>query len=48
VKYHWELEVFARLTDAKGLRYKLAREGRQKVFELSKAFPKEEMYSLTD
>jgi len=37
VKYHWELEV-----------YQLAREGRQTVFKLSKAFPKEEMYSLTD
>ena len=37
VKYHWELEV-----------YQLAREGRQRVFKLSKAFPKEEMYSLTD
>ena len=37
VKYHWELEV-----------YQLAREGRQRVFELSREFPKEEMYSLTD
>jgi len=33
----WELEV-----------YQLAREGRQRVFKLSKTFPKEEMYSLTD
>ena len=37
VKYHWELEV-----------YQLAREGRQRIFKLSKEFPKEEMYSLTD
>jgi four helix bundle protein len=37
VKYHWELEV-----------YQLAREGRQRIFELSKELPKEEMYSLTD
>jgi four helix bundle protein len=37
VKYHWELEV-----------YQLAREGRQRIFQLSKQFPKEEMYSLTD
>ena len=37
VKYHWELDV-----------YQLAREGRQRVFKLSKTFPKEEMYSLTD
>jgi four helix bundle protein len=37
VKYHWELEV-----------YQLAREGRQRVFELSREFPKEEMYSLID
>ncbi len=37
VKYHWELEV-----------YQLAREGRQRVFKLSKTFPKEEIYSLTD
>ena len=34
---YWELDV-----------YKLAREGRQRIFELSCRFPKEEMYSLTD
>jgi len=28
VKYHWELEV-----------YQLAREGRQRIFKLSKGFP---------
>ena len=37
VRNYWELDV-----------YGLAREGRQQIFELSKAFPKEEMYSLTD
>jgi four helix bundle protein len=37
VQYHWELEV-----------YQLAREGRKRIFELSRTFPKEEMYSLTD
>ena len=34
---YWELDV-----------YKLAREGRQRIFKLSRYFPKEEMYSLTD
>ena len=37
IQYHWELDV-----------YKLAREGRKRIFELSKGFPKEELYSLTD
>ena len=37
VKNYWELDV-----------YKHAKEGRQRVFELSRGFPKEEMYSLTD
>lgn len=37
VQYHWELEV-----------YELGKEGRQRIFELSRGFPKEEMYSLTD
>jgi four helix bundle protein len=34
---YWELDV-----------YNLAKEGRQRVFELSRGFPKGEMYSLTD
>jgi four helix bundle protein len=37
IKYHWELDV-----------YKLSVEAGMKVFELTKRFPKEEMYSLTD
>lgn len=37
IRYHWELDV-----------YKLAQEGRRRIFELSKSFPKEEIYSLTD
>ncbi len=37
VQYHWELEV-----------YQLARDGRKQIFDLSRRFPKEEMYSLTD
>ena len=37
VVIYWELDV-----------YKLAREGRQRIFRLSCRFPKEEMYSLTD
>ncbi len=37
VANYWELDV-----------YKLAREGRQRIFNLSRCFPKEEMYSLTD
>ena len=34
---YWELDV-----------YKLAREGRHRIFRLSQNFPKEETYSLTD
>lgn len=37
IRYHWELEV-----------YKLSVEAAMKVFELSKNYPKEETYSLTD
>jgi four helix bundle protein len=37
VKYHWELDV-----------YKLAVEAAMGIFELTKAFPVEERYSLTD
>src|SRR5881628_703594 len=37
IKYHWELDV-----------YKLSVEAAMRIFELSKKFPKEEMYSLTD
>lgn len=37
VRNYWELDV-----------YGLAREGRQRIFELSQSFPKEETYSLTD
>ena len=37
VANYWELDV-----------YKLAREGRQRIFKMSRCFPKEEMYSLTD
>lgn len=37
IRYHWELDV-----------YKLAAEGRKGIFELSRSFPKEERYSLTD
>ena len=37
ITYHWELDV-----------YKLARQGRKRIFEISKTFPKEERYSLTD
>ena len=37
VENYWELDTF-----------KLAREGRQRIFQLSRRFPKEEMYSLTD
>ena len=36
-QYHWELKV-----------YELGKEGRQRIYELSRGFPKEEMYSLTD
>lgn len=37
IVHHWQLEAF-----------KLAREGAQKFFHLSKLFPREETYSLTD
>src|SRR5438034_10193470 len=37
IQHHWKLDVF-----------KLAREGAKRFFELSKRFPKEETYSLTD
>ncbi len=37
IKHHWELDV-----------YKLAMEMSREVFQLSKTFPKEETYSLTD
>src|SRR5687768_1672036 len=37
IKYHWELHV-----------YKLAVEAAMDIFELSKKFPREETYSLTD
>ncbi len=37
IKHHWELDV-----------YKLAMEMSGEVFQLSKSFPKEETYSLTD
>ena len=37
IKYHWELDV-----------YKLAVEAAMEIFELTKRFPREEMYSLTD
>ena len=37
ITHHWQLEVF-----------QLSREGAQKFFRLSKRFPKEETYSLTD
>jgi four helix bundle protein len=37
IVHHWQLDVF-----------QLAREGAQKLFSLSKRFPKEETYSLTD
>jgi four helix bundle protein len=37
IRHHWQLDVF-----------KLAREGSQAVFRISKSFPREEMYSLTD
>ena len=37
IVHHWQLEVF-----------QLSREGAQKFFQLSKRFPKEETYSLTD
>ena len=37
IQCHWELDV-----------YKLAREGKRRIHELSKGFPKEETYSLID
>ena len=37
IKHHWELDV-----------YKLAMDMSRQVFQLSKGFPKEETYSLTD
>ena len=37
VQNYWELDA-----------YKLAKEGRQRIFKLSRGFPKEEMYSRTD
>jgi len=37
ITHHWQLDV-----------YKLSVEAAMRLFELSKRFPKEEMYSLTD
>ena len=37
IRYHWELDV-----------YKLSVEVAMELFELSKKFPREQMYSLTD
>ena len=37
IRYHWELDV-----------YRLSVEAAMEVFEISKKFPREEMYSLTD
>jgi four helix bundle protein len=37
IKYHWQLDV-----------YKLAVDAAMEIFELTKRFPREEMYSLTD
>lgn len=37
IRYHWELDV-----------YKLSVAAAMEIFELSKSFPREEMYSLTD
>lgn len=37
IQYHWQLDV-----------YKLSVEAAIEIYELSKSFPKEEMYSLTD
>jgi four helix bundle protein len=37
IQHHWQLDVF-----------KLSRDGAKRFFDLSKRFPKEEMYSLTD
>jgi four helix bundle protein len=37
IQHHWQLDV-----------YKLSVEAAMKIFELSRSFPKEETYSLTD
>jgi four helix bundle protein len=37
IRYHWELDV-----------YGLAKEGRKRIFEFTKDFPREELYSLID
>ena len=37
IQYHWQLDV-----------YQLSVEAAMEIYELSKAFPKEEVYSLTD
>ena len=37
IRHHWQLDV-----------YKLSVEAAMQIFELTKAFPREEMYSLTD
>jgi four helix bundle protein len=37
IRYHWELDV-----------YKLSVDAAMGIFELTKSFPREEMYSLTD
>jgi four helix bundle protein len=37
IQYHWQLDV-----------YKLSVESSMEIYELTKSFPKEEMYSLTD
>lgn len=37
IKYHWQLDV-----------YKLAVDAAMEIFELTKTFPREERYSLTD
>jgi len=37
IKYHWEIDT-----------YKLSIEAAMEIYELSKSFPEEEKYSLTD
>ena len=37
IQFHWQLDV-----------YKLSMDGAMEIFEASKAFPREETYSLTD
>ncbi|MFC1715540.1 four helix bundle protein [Candidatus Poribacteria bacterium] len=37
IQYHWQLDA-----------YRLSVEAGMAIYELSKAFPREEMYSLTD